>query len=64
MKSKNLNYIKAKIIIGPDCILGSGSIVLPNVTISKKVSIGALSLVNKDIKLSGLYSGIPVKKNK
>lgn len=64
VKSKNLNYIKGKILIGPHSILGSGTIVLPNVTISKKVSIGALSLVNKDIKFPGVYSGIPVKKNK
>ncbi len=64
VKNKNSNYIKGKITIGPNTIIGSGSIVLPKVNISKKVSIGALSLVNKNINLPGVYSGIPVKKNR
>jgi len=62
--NKNSNYIKGKITIGLNTIIGSGSIVLPKVNISKKVSIGALSLVNKNINLPGVYSNIPVKKNK
>jgi len=32
------------------------------INISKKVSIGELSLVNKNINSPGVYSGIPVKK--
>jgi acetyltransferase-like isoleucine patch superfamily enzyme len=62
--NKNLNYIKGKITIGLNTIIGSDSIVLLKVNISKKVSIGALSLVNKNINLPSLYSNIPVKKNK
>ena len=44
-------------------IIGSGSIILPNVKISKNTSIGALSLVKKSILIPGTYRGIPVKKN-
>ena len=63
VKNKYKNYKRGKIIIGSNSIIGSGSIVLPNVQISKNSSIGALSLVNKNILLPGTYSGIPVKKN-
>tara|TARA_B100000401_G_C52707860_1_gene672391 strand:- start:460 stop:996 length:537 start_codon:yes stop_codon:yes gene_type:complete len=63
VKNKNSNYIKGKIIIGSKSIVGSGSIILPNVTLSKNSSIGSLSLVNKSILTPGTYSGIPVKRN-
>lgn len=63
VKSKYKNYKKGKITIGSNSIIGSGSIILPNVKISKNTSIGALSLVNKNVLLPGTYSGIPIKKN-
>ena len=63
VKNKHKNYKKGKVIFGAKTIIGSGSIILPNVKISKNTSIGALSLVNKDILKPGTYSGIPVKKN-
>ena len=63
VKNKYKNYKKGKITIGSNSIIGSGSIILPNVKISKNTSIGAMSLVNKNILLSGTYSGIPIKKN-
>ena len=63
VKNKNSNYTRGKIIIGSKTIIGSGSIILPNVKISKNTSIGALSLVKKSILIPGTYRGIPVKKN-
>tara|TARA_Y100001970_G_C14157477_1_gene816429 strand:+ start:98 stop:637 length:540 start_codon:yes stop_codon:yes gene_type:complete len=63
VKNKHKNYKKGKITIGSNSIIGSGSIILPNVKIVKNTSIGALSLVNKNVLLSGTYSGIPIKKN-
>lgn len=43
-------------------IIGSGSIVLPNVTIARGAAIGALSLVKKDCTEFGIYSGSPAKR--
>tara|TARA_Y100000992_G_C21098221_1_gene411320 strand:- start:110 stop:643 length:534 start_codon:yes stop_codon:yes gene_type:complete len=63
VKNKSENYIRGKIIIQEKTIIGSGSIILPGVKISKNCSIGALSLVNKSILKPGIYSGIPIKKH-
>tara|TARA_Y100000996_G_C22514517_1_gene639869 strand:+ start:93 stop:626 length:534 start_codon:yes stop_codon:yes gene_type:complete len=63
VKNKYQNYKKGEVIIGAKSIIGSGSIILPNVKISKNTLIGALSLINKNILKPGTYSGIPVKKS-
>lgn len=52
------------VIIGKHSIIGSGSVVLPNVIINDGASVGALSLVNKDLDDWFLYAGIPAKKIK
>ena len=43
-------------------IVGSGSVILPGVTLNEGVAIGALSMVNKDCEAFYLYKGNPVKK--
>lgn len=43
-------------------IVGSGSIILPGVTVGQAVAIGALSLVRKDCEEFSVYSGNPAKK--
>ena len=53
-----------KVTLGKHVIIGAGSIVLPDVTIKQGSSVGALSLVNKDLDDWGVYFGIPVKKIK
>lgn len=42
-------------------IVGSGSIVLPGVTLKEGVAIGALSLVKDDCNPFGIYAGVPAK---
>lgn len=42
-------------------IIGSGSVILPGVTLEEGVAIGALSLVTKDCKAFGIYAGSPVR---
>ncbi len=49
------------VFIGRHTIIGSGSIVLPGVTIGEGAAIGALSLVNRDCKAFGIYIGAPAK---
>ena len=53
-----------KVTLCKHVIIGAGSIVLPDVTIKQGSSVGALSLVNKDLNPWGVYSGIPAKKIK
>jgi len=50
-----------KIIIKKHCIVGSGSVVLPNVLFNEGACIGALSLVKNDLQEYSLYAGIPAK---
>ena len=50
--------------IGRHVIVGSGSIILPNVTLKDGVAIGALSLVTKDCEEFGVYIGAPAKRIK
>ena len=53
-----------KVTLCKHVIIGAGSVVLPDVTIKQGSSVGALSLVNKDLNAWGVYAGIPVKKIK
>ncbi len=45
-------------------IIGSGSVVLPGVTIGEGAAVGALTLVAKDLEPFGIYAGQPLKKIK
>ena len=53
-----------KIIIRKHSIVGTGSVVLPNVNFNEGASVGALSLVKKNLEAWYLYAGIPVRKIK
>lgn len=54
----------ADVTIGRHVIVGSGSVLLPGVTLEDGVAIGALSLVTKSCKEFGIYSGVPAKRIK
>jgi len=58
------NVTSADVHVGRHAIIGSGAIVLPGVTIEEGAAIGALSLVNRDCKAFGIYSGIPARRIK
>lgn len=58
----NVEY--GTVTIGRHSIVGSNSVVLPNVIINDGATVGALSLVNKDLEEWGLYAGIPARKIK
>lgn len=59
--SKFTNVMIGDVFIGKHVIVGSGSVVLPNVTIAQGAAIGSLSLVNKDCEAFGIYVGSPAK---
>ena len=48
--------------LGRHCIVGSGSIILPGVTMGEGSAIGALSKISKDCLPFGIYSGNPARK--
>lgn len=54
----------ADVVIGRHVIIGSGTIVLPGVTLEEGVAVGALSLVTKSCSAFGIYSGVPARKIK
>ncbi len=54
----------ADVVIGRHVIIGSGSVILPGVTLEEGVAVGALSLVTKSCKAFGIYSGAPARRIK
>lgn len=58
------NVTHAPVIIGKHVIIGSGSIVLPGVSINDGAVIGALSFVKRDCDEFTLYAGNPLKRIK
>jgi galactoside O-acetyltransferase len=58
----NVEY--GTVLIGRHSIIGSGSVILPNVTFGEGATVGALSLVKKDLEPWSLYAGVPAKKIK
>lgn len=52
------------ITIGKHAIIGTNSIIFPNIVIGEGAAVGAISLVNKDVDPWGIYVGCPAKKIK
>ena len=48
--------------LGRHVIVGSGSVILPNLTVGDGCAVGALSLVNESLPDWGIYAGIPVRR--
>ena len=51
------NVKSAPVTIGPYCIIGANSVVLPGVTIGEGATVGANSVVTKNIAPWGVYIG-------
>jgi galactoside O-acetyltransferase len=60
--SEFTNVQHSDVRIGRHVIIGTGSIVLPGVTLEDGVAVGALSLITKDCKSFGIYMGVPAKR--
>jgi acetyltransferase-like isoleucine patch superfamily enzyme len=56
--------VHAHVFLGKHVIVGSGSVILPGVTLEEGVAVGALSLVNRDCKAFGIYAGNPARRIK
>lgn len=62
--SQYTNVTSLEVIIGKHVIVGSGSVILPGITLDTGVAVGALSLINKSCKEFGVYIGAPAKRIK
>lgn len=58
------NVTHADVTLGKHVIVGSGTIILPGVTLGEGVAVGALSLVANDCDSYFVYAGVPAKKIK
>ena len=58
------NISFAPVNVGRHAIVGSGSVVLPGVTIGEGAAIGALSLLRSNCDAFGIYAGAPARKIK
>ncbi len=61
---KYTNITKGEVELKKHAIIGSGSVILPRVTIGEGSSVGALSLVTKSLDDWGVYFGSPAKRLK
>lgn len=62
--SEYTGVIHADVFLGKHVIVGSGSVILPGVTLEEGVAVGALSLVTKDCAAFGVYVGNPARRIK
>lgn len=56
--------IHKEVYLGKHVIVGSGSVILPDVILEEGVAVGALSLVTKHCKAFGIYAGNPARRIK
>jgi galactoside O-acetyltransferase len=56
------NVTKGSVIIRKHAIIGSNSVILPNIVIEEGCSVGALSFVKKSLQAWNMYAGVPVRK--
>lgn len=58
------NVSGKKVILKKHSLVGTGSTILPGVEIGEGTSVGAMSLINKNLDPWGVYVGIPCKRIK
>lgn len=58
------SIIEKPIRIGNNVWLGSHCVIMPGITIEDNVIVGAGSVVTKDLKKNGVYTGVPAKRTK
>jgi dTDP-4-amino-4,6-dideoxy-D-glucose acyltransferase len=53
--------ISRSVVIGRHAIIGTGSVVLPGVTLEEGAALGAMSLANRTLPSFTIHSGVPAK---
>lgn len=57
----NIKPIRGSIVLGDDCWIGTGAIILPNVTIGESSIVAAGSVVTKTVQPYTIVGGVPAK---
>ena len=60
--SEYTGVVHGDVYLGKHVIVGTGSVILPGVTLDEGVAVGALSLVNGDCEAFGIYVGSPARR--
>ena len=61
VSAKYTNVISGEIIINKYCQIGACTVILPGVKIGIGTTVGAMSLITKNLEGWGIYAGIPAK---
>jgi acetyltransferase-like isoleucine patch superfamily enzyme len=61
ISSRYKNLLEGEVILSDHVIIGSGSIILPNVTLGVGAAVGALSMVKSSLPEWGIYAGVPAR---
>ena len=64
LPSQYTGVTHADVLLCKHVLIGSGSIVLPGITLEEGVAVGGLSLINKDCEAFGIYAGNPARRIK
>lgn len=56
-----VNSHKGSIVVGPDAWIGTGAVLLPNVTIGEGAVVGANSVVTKSVEPYTVVGGVPAR---
>jgi len=59
-----ISPVQGKIVLKNDCWIGTGAIILPNITIGEMSIVGAGSVVTKNVPSYTVVSGVPAKQIK
>jgi len=53
--------VEGKIVLNDDCWIGTGAIILPNVSIGKMAVVSAGAVVTRDVPPYSIVAGVPAK---
>jgi len=64
LPSQYTGITHADVLVSKHVIVGSGSVILPGITLEEGAAVGALSLVTKNCDAFGIYAGTPARRIK